>query len=84
MIATDILRFGMNGIEDGIHRIRLLRHASGLLKDKFGREIPILIHEPEYYGKIARQNIERDGRHQDDPIIILWHKGKTQTAYCHI
>ena len=26
-------------------------HASGLLKDKFGEEIPILIHELEYYEK---------------------------------
>ena len=34
---------------------------SGILKDKFQRDIPILIHELEYYDKIAEQNIEANG-----------------------
>lgn len=36
-------------------------HASGLLKEKFGREIPVLIHELEYHEKISQQNIEANG-----------------------
>ena len=44
-------------------------HASGLLKDKFGREIPILIHELEYYEKIAQQNIEANGETLDRDFV---------------
>lgn len=44
-------------------------HASGLLKDKFGREIPILIHELEYYEQIARQNIEANGEALDKDFV---------------
>ena len=33
-------------------------HKSGLIKAKFGKAIPVLIHELEYYDKIALQNIE--------------------------
>lgn len=29
------------------------KHKSGLLTDKFGEEIPVLIHELEYYDKIV-------------------------------
>ena len=36
-------------------------YASGLLKQKFGKEIPLLIHELEYYDEIARQNILANG-----------------------
>ncbi len=36
-------------------------HQSGLLTQKFGREIPIIIHELEYYDEIANQNIEANG-----------------------
>ena len=36
-------------------------HASDLLKNKFGKELPILIHELEYYDVIAEQNIEANG-----------------------
>ena len=44
-------------------------HASGLLKDIFGREIPILIHELEYYEKIARQNMEANGETLDRDFV---------------
>lgn len=44
-------------------------HASGLLKDKFGKEIPILIHELEYYEKIALQNIEANGEALDRDFV---------------
>lgn len=37
-------------------------HQSGFLSQKFGRELPILIHELEYYGEIAEQNIKANGR----------------------
>lgn len=36
-------------------------HAQGILTEKFGREIPILIHELEYYEEIAEQNIRANG-----------------------
>jgi hypothetical protein len=31
-------------------------HASGLIAQRFGRPIPVLVHELEYYDEIARQN----------------------------
>lgn len=31
-------------------------HDEGIVKDKFGRSIPVLIHELEYYDTIAEQN----------------------------
>lgn len=36
-------------------------HTSGILTRKFGREIPVLIHELEYYDEIAEQNIQANG-----------------------
>lgn len=36
-------------------------HDEGIIKDKFGRELPILIHELEYYDEIAKQNQEANG-----------------------
>jgi len=36
-------------------------HQTGLLTQKFGKEIPIIIHELEYYDEIAEQNIEANG-----------------------
>ena len=33
-------------------------HKSGFIKEKFGKAIPVIIHELEYYDKIAVQNIE--------------------------
>ena len=44
-------------------------HASELLKSKFGRELPILIHELEYYEKIAQQNIEANGEMLDRDFV---------------
>ena len=37
-------------------------HQSGLLTQKFGKELPIIIHELEYYDEIAEQNIMANGR----------------------
>ena len=36
-------------------------HSSGFIKEQFGNDIPILIHELEYYDEIADQNIEANG-----------------------
>ena len=36
-------------------------HSSGVIRKKFKYDIPILIHELEYYDKIAEQNIEANG-----------------------
>lgn len=36
-------------------------HCTGFIKEKFGKEIPVLIHELEYYDEIAEQNIEANG-----------------------
>ena len=44
-------------------------HASGLLRDKFGKELPILIHELEYNEKIAQQNFEANGEALDKDFI---------------
>lgn len=44
-------------------------HASGLLKDKFGAEIPILIHGLEYDQETARQNLEANGETLDRDFL---------------
>ena len=36
-------------------------HEQGLLIQKFGKELPVIIHELEYYDKIAEQNIKANG-----------------------
>jgi hypothetical protein len=36
-------------------------HEDKILTEKFGKELPILIHELEYYDEIAEQNIEANG-----------------------
>lgn len=36
-------------------------HEQGILSQKFGKEIPVIIHELEYYDEIAEQNIEANG-----------------------
>ena len=33
-------------------------HESGFIKEQFGKEIPVLIHELEYYEEIAEQNLK--------------------------
>lgn len=39
-------------------------HNSKLLTEKFGKEIPIIIHGLEYYDEIAEKNIEANGTEQ--------------------
>lgn len=36
-------------------------HEQKILTAKFGKELPIIIHELEYYDEIAQQNIEANG-----------------------
>lgn len=36
-------------------------HDSGFIQERFGKEIPILIHELEYYEEIADQNARANG-----------------------
>jgi len=36
-------------------------HETGFIKEQFGRNVPVLIHELEYYEEIATQNIEANG-----------------------
>ena len=31
-------------------------HSSGFIQEQFGKEIPVIIHELEYYDEIAQQN----------------------------
>ena len=33
-------------------------HESNFIKEQFGREIPVLIHELEFYEEIAMQNLK--------------------------
>lgn len=44
-------------------------HASGLLKDKYGREVPILIHGLEYNEETARQNMDANGEILDSGFV---------------
>ena len=44
-------------------------HDSGILTDKFGKEIPILIHELEYYEEIADENKEANGDCLDQEFV---------------
>jgi hypothetical protein len=36
-------------------------HSSGVIEAVFGRPIPVIIHELEYYDQIATQNVEANG-----------------------
>lgn len=62
-------------------------HKLGILKKKFGKEIPIIIHELEYYKEIALQNIEANGRELVEDFVnfcnpITYVKdGKLMRAY---
>lgn len=44
-------------------------HDEGIIKDKFGRELPILIHELEYYDEIAEQNQEANGQYLPEEFV---------------
>ena len=44
-------------------------HAEKFLTSKFGRELPVIIHELEYYDEIAEQNIQANGELLDKSFI---------------
>jgi len=46
-------------------------HASGLLKNRRGEELPILIHGLEYDGETARQNLEANGKALDKDFLAF-------------
>lgn len=46
-------------------------HQEGVLTRKFGKELPILIHELEYYEEIAEQNIEANGRELVEDFVLF-------------
>ena len=43
-------------------------HKSGFIKEQFGKEIPILIHELEYYDEIAEQNLKANPLELSDEL----------------
>jgi len=45
-------------------------HHSGVIAKKIGKEIPILIHELEYYTRIAEQNVEANGEDLISPSFL--------------
>lgn len=44
-------------------------HSQKILTEKFGKELPIIIHELEYYEEIAEQNIKANGDILDREFI---------------
>lgn len=44
-------------------------HEEGILSRRFGHELPIIIHELEYYDKIAEQNKEANGKYLPEEFI---------------
>lgn len=50
-------------------------HSSGFIKEQFGREIPIIIHELEYYDEIAKQNIEANTLELVEDFVAFCYEG---------
>ena len=44
-------------------------HKSGFIKKQFGKDIPLLIHEFEYYDKIAEQNLQANPKEVLDDFV---------------
>lgn len=47
---------------DSLVKIVKKIHSSGIIRETFGKELPIIIHELEYAERIAQQNIEANGK----------------------
>ncbi len=87
---------GGQGLEDGEEIAGAFRgmltevvreiHASGLLRNNSGRELPILIHGLEYDRETARQNLEANGETLDKGFLAFCGLGQnaSDTDYCHI
>lgn len=54
-------------------------HASGMLENKFGRELPILIHGLEYDRETARRNLEANGDTLDGDFLVFCGQGQDKT-----
>lgn len=50
-------------------------HSSGFIKEQFGREIPVLVHELEYYDEIANQNIEANSLELVEEFVCFCMEG---------
>lgn len=46
-------------------------HEEGILTRKFGQELPIIIHELEYYDEIAEQNKKANGAYLPDEFVAF-------------
>ena len=55
--GTDITKAFVEMLVDIVQEL----HESGFIKETFGKEIPVLIHELEYYYEIGEQNIRANG-----------------------
>ncbi len=55
--ASEITKSFVSILVDAVREI----HEQGILTQKFGRELPIIIHELEYYDEIAEQNMKANG-----------------------
>ena len=47
-------------------------HASGFVREKFGKDLPVLIHELEYYDEILDQNIRANGFLPVHEFVSFW------------
>lgn len=50
-------------------------HASGFIKEQFGKPVPILIHELEYYEEIAKQNVEANSKELVKDFVAFCREG---------
>lgn len=50
-------------------------HESGFIREQFGREIPVLIHELEYYDEIALQNIQANPPEVVEEFVTFCREG---------
>jgi hypothetical protein len=44
-------------------------HDSGFIRSQFGKDVPVLIHELEYYDEIAKQNLAANPHHIMDGFV---------------
>ena len=57
-------------------RLVVRLHADGVIKAKFGRTIPVLIHELEYYDEIADQNLAANPSTEALADFAAWCRGE--------
>jgi len=62
-VDNEVLRKITKGFVDILVDIVKELHSSGFIQNKFGRTIPVIIHELEYYNEIAQQNERANSFH---------------------